>query len=119
MTDSLRDERILKHMLNWCIQNTDAHQQYSRSREAFDQISTYRNAVSMCLFQICELAGHLSDDFRSSHPELPWQQINGMRNLLAHDYGNMNTESIWETSCNDIPGIEAFCRAHISSGGRE
>lgn len=119
MTDSLRDERILKHMLNWCIQNTEAHQQYSRSREAFDQISTYRNAVSMCLFQICELAGHLSDDFRSSHPELPWQQIKGMRNLLAHDYGNMNTESIWETSCNDIPGIEAFCRAHISSGGRE
>lgn len=102
-------------MLNWCVQNTEAHQQYDHSREAFDQFSAYRNAVSMCLFQICELAGHLSDGFRSSHPELPWQQIKGMRNLLAHDYGNMNIESIWETSCHDIPGIEAFCRAQLPS----
>lgn len=117
MTVNPRDKRILEHILSWCVQNTEAHQQYQYSRQAFDQISAYRNAVSMCLFQICELSGHLSDDFRNSHSEMPWRQIRGMRNLLAHDYGNMNTDSIWDTSCNDIPMIESFCREQIS--GRE
>lgn len=113
MTDSLKDEGILQHMLSWCIQNNEAHLQYDHSRDKFAQISTYRNAVSMCILQICELAGHLSDDFRNSHPELPWHQIRGMRNLLAHDYGNVDINGIWDTSCNDIPVIEQFCRKCI------
>lgn len=111
MINNPRDERILRHMLNWCVQNDEAHLQYDHSRQTFDQVSAYRNAVSMCLFQICELACHLSDEFRAGHTELPWHQIRGMRNLFAHDYGNMNTDSIWETSCNDIPVIEEFCRS--------
>ena len=67
----------------------------------------------MCVFQICELASHLSDTFRAEHPELPWHQIRGMRNLFAHDYGNMDTTGIWETACEDIPAVEAFCRSFI------
>ena len=102
-------------MLAWCIQITEAHEQYKYSREAYDNISAYRNALSMCLFQICELANHLSEEFRQKHPEMPWQQIRGMRNLFAHDYGNMNTNSIWATIHDDIPGIEQFCRNLLSS----
>ena len=67
----------------------------------------------MCLFQICELSGHLSEDFRNQHPELPWNQIRGMRNWFAHDYGNMDSVSIWNTIAEDIPGIEEFCRKII------
>lgn len=47
MTVSPRDKRILEHILSWCVQNTEAHQQYQYSRQAFDQISAYRNAVSI------------------------------------------------------------------------
>ncbi len=110
-----RDADVLRHMLNWCNQIEEAHMQYSHSREQFDSVSSYRNAVSMCLFQICELSNHLSDSFRAEHPEMPWRQIRGMRNLFAHDYGNMDTISIWETVCNDIPVIEDFCRKQSSS----
>ena len=106
---NVRDESILRHMLSWCVQTAEAHEQYHHSREAFDQISAYRNAVAMCLFQICELANHLSETFRQEHPELPWQQIRGMRNLFAHDYGNMNRNSIWITACEDIPKVQQFC----------
>lgn len=109
-----RDENVLRHMLNWCEQMTEAHDQYNHSRDAFEKNSAYRNAVSMCLFQVCELANHLSEEFRLSHPEQPWQQIRGMRNLFAHDYGNMNTFSVWITACEDIPGIEKFCREQIT-----
>ena len=114
MTINARDESILRHMLDWCIQVDEAHHQFQHSRQAFDELSSYRNAVSMCLFQICELANHLSDQFRKEHPELPWQQIRGMRNLFAHDYGHMDKAGIWETACNDVPVIEEFCRKQTS-----
>ncbi len=116
---NVRDENILRHMLDWCVQASEAHEQYRYSREAFDSISAYRNALSMCIFQICELANHLSEAFRLGHPEIPWQQIRGMRNLFAHDYGNMNTGSIWATANNDIPGIEQFCRIQLGMEDRK
>lgn len=110
MNADMRDENILRHVLNWCMQIGEAHDQYDHSRQVFAENSAYRNAVSMCVFQICELMNHWSDDFRNAHPEIPRQQIRGMRNLFAHDYGNMDTVSIWETACQDIPEIEMFCR---------
>lgn len=113
MITSMRDEGILRHILRWCAQIEEAHIQYNHSQQAFAKNSAYRNAVSMCVFQICELANHLSDDFRNSHPELPWHQIRGMRNLFAYDYGNMDVVSIWETTCQDIPVIEKFCRNNL------
>lgn len=113
MNANMRDEGILRHILNWCVQIDEAHNQYNHSQQVFAENSAYRNAVSMCVFQICELANHLSDDFRNNHPELPWHQIRGMRNLFAHDYGNMDVVSIWETACRDIPVIAVFCKEHI------
>lgn len=114
MTAQQRDESLLRHILNWCSQLEEAHMQYNHSEEAFRSISAYRNAVSMCLFQICELLNHLSEDFRNHHPEIPWHQIRGMRNLFAHDYGNMDITSIWATVHQDIPGIEEFCKKQLS-----
>ena len=51
---------------------------------------THRNAVAMCLMQIGELAGNLSDEFKDSHKEIPWRAIRGMRNVVAHEYANID-----------------------------
>lgn len=110
MTSAERDESVLRRMLAWCEQSEEAHVQFGRSQQTFIANSAYRNAVSMCIFQICELANHLTEDLKNAHPELPWNQIRGMRNLFAHDYGNMDMAGIWATSVQDIPEIERFCR---------
>ena len=60
-----------------------------------------------------ELSGPLSEGFRNQHPELPWRQIRGMRNLFAHDYRNMDLSGIRETVNQDVPEIEQFCRKVI------
>jgi uncharacterized protein with HEPN domain len=35
--------------------------------------------------------------------------IRGMRNVLAHSYGEIDEEVIWETANHDIPRLKAFC----------
>ena len=38
----------------------------------------------------------------------------GMRNLVAHSYGSMNREIIWETAVNDIPTLKQFCEEQLA-----
>lgn len=37
------------------------------------------------------------------HPELPWQQIIGMRHVLVHGYVTVSPLKLWKTAVNDIP----------------
>lgn len=36
---------------------------------------------------IGEAVRHVSDTFRTAHPDVPWSSIIGQRNILDHEYG--------------------------------
>ena len=105
-----RDLTIIQKMLKYCDEIDEAHSSFGRSFEAFRSNSVYRNAVSLCLMQIGELSNHLSEDFKDSHPSIPWYQIRGMRNVVAHEYGTIDVGIVWETATEDILVIRSFCR---------
>lgn len=50
---------------------------------------------------------------RRSLPD-PMGQIKGMRNLIAHSYGSMSREIIWETAVTDIPVLKQFCQEYLA-----
>ena len=52
---------------------------------------------------IGEAAAHVSQGFKSSHPDTDWDDINGMRNWLVHAYYNINRDVIGETVRDDVP----------------
>jgi uncharacterized protein with HEPN domain len=37
----------------------------------------------------------LSEEFRDQHPDLPCRQSIVMRNIIAHEYGNIDYEIVW------------------------
>lgn len=74
MPDEARDQDILAHILRYCDQIETAHGDFGHNRERFNQSTTYQNAVSMCILQIGELAGHLSDAFKAAHAAIPWHK---------------------------------------------
>lgn len=104
-----RDLNIIEHILKYCREIDAAHEDFSSSRAAFEQRSTYRNAISLCLLQIGELSLHLSQEFKEEHPEIPWKQIRGMRNFVAHQYGSADVEILWAASTEDIVSLKHFC----------
>ena len=60
-----------------------------------------------CLEIIGEATNHLSEEITSSHDDIPWHAIVGMRNNLIHGYNEVNYEFVWATVQNDIrPLIE-------------
>ena len=56
---------------------------------------------------IGEAARHVSDEFQEQHPEIPWLQIIGQRNVLAHDYGEILIERVWYTATKSLPKLLA------------
>ena len=108
-----RDRNIISHMLKYCDEVETAHDDFSHSKEKFMNSSTYRNAVTMPILQIGELANHLSEDFKQQHKQIPWNEMRGIRNLMAHQYHSVDFEIIWDTSRADIPALREFCKDYL------
>ncbi|MCC7168472.1 MAG: DUF86 domain-containing protein [Rhodospirillales bacterium] len=50
-------------------------------------------------------ARKLTEAFRADHPHIPWRSIIAQRNLLAHEYGEIDPERIWRLAVQDIPQL--------------
>lgn len=57
------------------------------------------------IIQISENVKQLTDDFKQKNPNIPWQDVYGLRNRLVHDYGNVVLDIVYETLINDIPSL--------------
>lgn len=62
-----------------------------------------RRAMERCLQNIGEAAAHLSGHVRSGYPDIPWSDIVGLRNVLAHEYGAIDYERLWDIATVDVP----------------
>ncbi len=77
------------------------------SKEDFFANEDKQGNVVRCLEIIGEATNHLSEEITSSHDDIPWHAIVGMRNNLIHGYNEVNYEFVWATVQNDIrPLIE-------------
>ena len=104
-----RDISILRHIITYCQQIEQTIERFGDSADVFAADPIYRNAAALCILQIGELVGNLSDGFRTEHPAVPWRQIKAVRNIVAHKYGTVNAEITWEIITADIPALKKFC----------
>ena len=75
-------------------------------KEAFDSDELLQVWIIHHLQTIGEAASKLGSRFRKSHPEVPWAQIIGMRNILIHDYFAVDLDEVWVAANRDIPVLK-------------
>jgi uncharacterized protein with HEPN domain len=63
----------------------------------FEDDLVLRLAVERALEIIGEAARKVSNEFQQSHLEIPWRDITGQRNILAHEYGDVDPGRLWQT----------------------
>ena len=110
-----KDQYILEHIVQYCDEIDATLRYFGCSEERFMESFVFRNAVSMPIMQIGELATRLSDDLIAESPSIPWKAIKGMRTFFAHQYGSMNLQLVWRTALTRIPELKASCEALLSS----
>ena len=76
------------------------------NRNAFLNDRRAQHAVIRCLTIIGEAATKIMNDhsvFVEAHPEVPWQQMRGMRNQVVHGYFDINLDTVWDTVLTSLP----------------
>lgn len=79
------------------------YEQFVADRKTID-------AVSYAIVVIGEAASALKDVGPTLAPELPWADIRGMRNRVAHEYFGVDVKVLWETAQEDLPQLLAALR---------
>lgn len=52
-----------------------------------------------------EAAYMLTKEFKETHSEIPWRQIEGMRHILVHGYSQVAPRILWSTATESIPEL--------------
>lgn len=92
-----------------------------RNRITRDAILTDQDVrwmVSMPVFDISEQVSRLSDDFLERHPIEGSYAIAGMRNRMAHGYGDVAFDFIADAVFEDVPALVERCRDILAEEGR-
>lgn len=110
-----RDKSVLEHIKNYCEDISSFIERFGDDYNTFIGDRAYFNAVAMCILQIGELSNSLSEEFRAeTSGKIPWANIKGMRNIVAHNYGSLDEKLVWETATNDIPELLEFCNTELA-----
>ena len=74
-------------------------------RAAFDQDENLHLAIVHLIQNIGEAAARVSDDYRTSQPDIPWREIVGMRHKIVHDYLHVNYDIVWVVANSRLPTL--------------
>lgn len=76
-----------------------------------------QDAVIRRIEIIGEAAAHLSEETRAAIPELPLRKMRGMRNIVAHDYANVDVGIVWAVATVHVPELHAVLERFFANRG--
>ena len=62
------------------------------------------------LLAILEAIEHIqryTSALRERHSDVPWAEIKGFRNMIAHDYLGTDAEEVWQIIHDHVPGLKS------------
>ena len=110
-----RNNNIIFHVIEHIESIFNAQKRFGNDYQTFTSDNDYFNSVCMNLLQIGELANHLTDEFTSMYSDIPWKNIIGLRNVVVHEYGQLDTETVWATITDDIPDLYKKSKAILDN----
>lgn len=106
---NIRDEIVIKKIIQYADEIDETISRFNLTHEYFTEDFIARNAIAMCILQI----GELSERFKAENSAMPWREIRTMRNIAAHNYGEIDIDILWETATCDIPDLKEYCKKFI------
>ena len=77
-----------------------------QGRLAFEQNELIQVWFIQNLQIIGEACRSLSTTIREQYPDIPWTKIIGMRNILTHNYFEIDLNIVWLVVEQDLPGLK-------------
>ena len=81
-------------------------------RANYDASWLVRSAAERQVEIIGEAVANLSDELRTRRSDLPFRQARALRNIIAHDYGDIDHDLLWGDHVNECPAVRGSPRGY-------
>lgn len=101
----MRDDREKLLDIKTAIERIDKYA--VQGRQSFEQNELIQTWFIQHLQIIGEASRVLSTNIREQNPQIPWSQIIGMRNILTHNYFEIDLEIVWSVVERELPNLKS------------
>lgn len=110
-------KRDFKHFLDDALEYCDKAQKFVADisyEEFLDDDKTFL-AVTRALEVIGEALKNIPDEIKTKFPQVPWREIIGFRNTVAHVYFGVDPKIVWNTAKEDVKYLKELIKSISSS----
>ena len=83
--------------------------------ETFSEDKKTINAVIRSLEVLGEATKRIPTSFRLKHPDIPWNKMAGMRDVLIHDYMGVDLKTVWKVAQERLPELKPLLGKLLSA----
>ena len=78
-----------------------------KTRASLDTDKQFQYAIRKAIEVVGGAASKVSQETRDQNPQIAWQPIIGMRNILTHVYMHIDYDRVWDVITEDLPPLVA------------
>lgn len=113
MRDDARDNSLLEYIR----ESIDRIDEYTAGGHARPLPGTMaEDAVLRRLETLADAAAQLSERLTARHPNIPWREVVGFRNVLAHGYLGVDPDLVWQVVTRDLAPLRSAVDEELSRG---
>ena len=109
----MKDDKLYLIHIRECIERIESYVG-AGGEETFMASTLVQDAVLRNLQVMAESTQRLSDALKSAHPEVDWRQIAGFRNVVVHNYLNVEPNRVWLVIEQDLPSLKRSVAAMLN-----
>ena len=100
----MKSEELYLRSILEAIQQIE--QYVSVGRDIFIDTPHWQDSVARRLINIGEAVKHLSAASRTRQPHISWKRIAGLRDILVHNYMDIDIDAVWNITQRDLPPLK-------------
>jgi uncharacterized protein with HEPN domain len=103
----MKDDKIYMEHIHQSIDRIEAYLT-GKDHLSFSNDFMLQDAVVRQLEIIGEVTKRISKDLRNKNPHVPWSDMAGMRDILIHDYIDVDIDIVWKTASESIVDLKTL-----------
>ena len=107
-----RDKDALERIIE-CVQAIDVYVSRVGADWPTDDMAV--DAIAKRIEEIGEVAKRVTPETLATMPDVNWRSVKGMREVIAHDYDDVDVEVLAGVVRDDLPGLHATVSASLAS----
>ena len=110
----MKDDRLYLEHIREAIQKIASYS--AGGWEEFSRNPMAQDAILRNFEIIGEATNRLDDALKTRHPNVPWREIAGFRDVLIHNYMGVNLKRVWNVIEKDLPSLRQAVEELLATG---